>query len=133
VTTVDQTAPGVTDRDHVAGAQLPVVTDEFMQERLAKTKTYTVAMLKKTPKYKRPDVDPIIWEHGRRNFALGEHGVLPIVLPVIDESEWAGVGLFDATPDETSQILDSDPAVEAGILTYEVHAVVGFPGSTLPS
>jgi hypothetical protein len=28
--------------------------------------------------------------------------------------------------------MDEDPAVKAGLLTYEVHPVRGFPGDSLP-
>jgi len=133
VTTADQTTPRVTDRDHVAGVRLKTITDDFMRAGLAKRRAYTVGMLRRTSKYKRPGVDPVIWEHGRRNFALREHGALAIVLPVMDDGEWAGIGVFDATPEEVGRIMDSDPGVEAGIFTYEVHPVGGFPGSSLPS
>jgi len=30
-------------------------------------------------------------------------------------------------------ILDGDPAVQAGILSYTVHSCRGFPGSALPA
>jgi hypothetical protein len=29
--------------------------------------------------------------------------------------------------------MDHDPGVEAGIFTYEIHPVRGFPGSALPA
>jgi hypothetical protein len=128
-----QTSAGVTDRDHVAGTPLPVITDDVMHERLAKTETYTLVLLRATSKFVRPDVDPIVWEHGRRNFALREQGVLAIVLPVTDDSEWAGIGVFTASPEQVGEIMDHDPGVQAGIFTYEVHPVRGFPGSSLPS
>ncbi|HVB26662.1 MAG TPA: hypothetical protein VNE21_01980, partial [Mycobacteriales bacterium] len=81
----------------------------------------------------RPDVDPIIWEHGRRNFALHEHGVLAIVLPVTDDSDWAGLAIFAAPVEEVRAIMDHDPGVAAGIFGYETHPVRGFPGSMLPA
>ena len=28
--------------------------------------------------------------------------------------------------------MDADPAVQAGVLTYELHPVRSFPGSSLP-
>ncbi len=80
----------------------------------------------------QPRCRPIIWEHGRRNFALREQGALSIVRPVTDDSEWAGVCIFTGTPADVSEILDHDPGVRAGIPTYELHPVRGFPGSTLP-
>lgn len=121
-----------TDRDHAAGEPLPAITDEFMYDRLAQAKPYTAVLLRTTDKFMRPEVDPIIWEHGRRNMALGEHGVLAVVLPANDASDWAGLGIFTATPEEVAEIMDHDPGVEAGIFNYEIHPVRGFPGASLP-
>jgi hypothetical protein len=104
-----------------------------MRERLSQAKRYTVALLRTTSSFKRPEMDPIIWEHGRRNFALREQGVMPIVLPVADDSDLAGLGVFDATEAEVTRILDEDPGVKAGIFTFELHPVRGFPGSILPA
>ena len=124
--------PPQTDLDHVAGAPLPVITDEMMRERLPGARPYTAVLLRATAKFVRPDVDPIIWEHGRRNFALREHGVLAVVLPVSDDSDLAGLGIFAATPDEVRAIMDHDPGVTAGIFTYEVHPVRGRWGRLGP-
>lgn len=123
--------PG-TDLRHVAGTPLPAITDEVMHEQLQSARPYSAVLLRATGKLIRPDADPIIWEHGRRNFALREHGVLAIVLPATDDSDWAGLGIFTAPPDEVRAIMDHDPGVAAGIFTYEVHPVRGFPGSCLP-
>ncbi|HLG73190.1 MAG TPA: hypothetical protein VK009_22435 [Chloroflexota bacterium] len=108
---------------------LPVITDETMRARLAGVRTYTLMILKATPKLVRPDVDPIIWEHGRRNFALRETGLLNIVCPVSDGSSLCGIGIFDAEVERVREIMDDDPGVEAGIFTYELHPCRGFPGS----
>jgi len=122
-----------TDLQHVSGIPLPAITDEVMRERLQAARAYTAVLLRATDKLVRPDVDPIIWEHGRRNFALREHGVLAIVLPATDDSDWSGLGIFTAPPDDVRAIMDHDPGVTAGIFTYEVHPVRGFPGSCLPA
>jgi hypothetical protein len=133
VTTSDRTPPGVTDRDHVAGVPLPEISDETMRERLGGTHEYTAVLLRKTEKFVRPDVDPIVWEHGRRNMALVEQGVLAIVLPVSDDpGDWAGLAIFTSGLEDVAEIMDHDPGVSAGILTYELHPVRGFPGSALP-
>jgi hypothetical protein len=120
-----------TDATHVNGEPLPVISDELMRQRLATTAPYTVLLLRATDKLIRPEVDPIIWEHGRRNFALRESGVMPIVLPVTDDSDWAGIAVFTVPPEEAEQIMNADPGVTASIFTYELHPVRGFPGSTL--
>ncbi|MEW9531242.1 hypothetical protein [Microbispora sp. NPDC049125] len=112
---------------------MPEITDDHMRAMLTQTKSYTVVLLKATAKRREPGADAIVWEHGRRNFELRERGVLAIVCPVVDDSGWSGVGIFDAPPEETAKIMDDDPGVKAGIFTYEVHPVRGFPGSSLPA
>ena len=37
--------------------------------------------------------------------------MLPVVLPVVDDTDLAGIGVFAATPDETQAIMDDDPGV----------------------
>ncbi|HLI60934.1 MAG TPA: SRPBCC family protein [Solirubrobacteraceae bacterium] len=110
---------------------LPTITDETMRARLGQAKPYTAALLFATEKFVRPDVDAIVWEHGRRNMALVEAGELLVVLPVTDDSELAGLGVFGGDAERVRAILDGDPGVRAGIFRYELHAVRGFPGATL--
>jgi hypothetical protein len=111
---------------------LPEITDDTMRAALSTIRSYTVVILKRTANFARPAVDPIVWEHGRRNFALRAAGWLPIVCPVMDDSDVSGVGIFNADVDRTREIMDGDPGVLAGIFTYEAHACRGFPGSSLP-
>ena len=121
-----------TDLQHVAGVPLPAITDEVMHERLRAARPYTVVLLHATGQLVRPDAGPITWEHGRRNFALREHGVLPIVLPATDDNDLAGLYIFNAPPYDVRAIMDHDPGLAAGIFTCEIHPVRGFPGSCLP-
>ena len=111
---------------------VPEITDEYMREMLGKSKTYTAMLLRLTEKAGEADAEKIVWEHGRRNFALRAQGMLPIVCPTTDESEWAGIGIFDVTPEEAERIMAEDPGVKAGLFTCEFHPVMGFPGSGLP-
>jgi hypothetical protein len=115
------------------GLELPTITDEYMRARLTQARSYTLLILKKTPKYSRPAADPIIWEHGRRNMALQRSGLMPIVCPVRDDSDLAGICIFTVSPERAGKILSEDPGVKAGIFTLDVHPVGGFPGSTLPT
>lgn len=110
---------------------LPTITDEHMHARLAQVKRYTVALLRKTDKCIRPDVDPIIREHGRRNMALVEADELLVVLPVSDDPSLAGIGVFAGGADRVASILDGDPGVKAGIFRYELYCARGFPGAAL--
>ncbi|HEX2903172.1 MAG TPA: SRPBCC family protein [Jatrophihabitans sp.] len=118
--------------DRIAGRRLPGISDEQMRLRLAGAAGYTLALLHTTEAFVRPAVDPIIWEHGRRNMALVEAGLLAVVLPVGDDSTLAGAGVFTTDAQQTRAILDDDPGVRAGIFRYDLHPVRGFPGATLP-
>jgi len=109
------------------------ITDDYMRDQLAQTKHYTLMMLRDGPRRDAPDRDKIVWEHGRRNFALRDDGVLAIVCPISDDSPWCGIGIFVAGQEEVARIMDDDPGVRAGVFEYELHPVRGFPGSTLPA
>jgi hypothetical protein len=107
-------------------------TDEEMNALLPAAKPYSVVILKQGPKFAGDASPPIIWEHGRRNFALRHDGVLAVVLPVTDDSEVCGVGVFTGTVDDTVAVMNDDPGVQAGVFTFEVHPCRGFPGDSLP-
>ncbi len=111
---------------------MPEITDEYMHEMLGQSKTYTAMLLHMTEKASPPDSPQIIWEHGRRNFALRAEGKLPIVCPATDNGDWAGICIFNATPEEVDRIMQDDPGVKAGLFAYELHPVRGFPTSSLP-
>ncbi len=108
------------------------ITDELMRQRISATKNYCIVILKAGPKKNEEGAEKIIWEHGRRNFALRADGVLSIVCPISDGSNVSGVGIFNAPVEEVKKIMDEDPAVKAGVLIYETHACRGFPGDSLP-
>ena len=119
---------------HLAGPQpLPWIGDDAMRARLAGSAAYTMVVLLPTDKLVRPQVDPIIWAHGRRNMALISAGIAPIITPVTSAGGPSGFAVFTTDADETRNILDGDPGVVAGIFTYEIHPVRGFPGAALPS
>jgi uncharacterized protein YciI len=108
------------------------ITDEYMMQMITKSKEYTVVIIKATQKRNEPEAEKVIWEHARRNFSLREEGKLPIACPINDETEVKGVGVFSTNEEETKRIMDEDPAVKAGIFTYETHPCRSFPGDMLP-
>ncbi len=110
-------------------------TDKKMSEHLSKARDYTILILKKGPKYQvdAQNGKPIIWQHGKRNMSLQQDGALAVVCPILDDGEYAGIGVFARTVEEVRQIMDDDPAVKAEVLTYSVHPAKGFPGDTLPA
>ena len=111
---------------------MATITDDFMRQMLSKTKSYSLVILKATPKRNDPDADKIVWEHGRRNFALRADGLLSIVCPVVGDGEVRGVGIYNASIEEVKKIMDEDPAVKAGVIVYEISTCRSFPGDSLP-
>ncbi|MEE4023593.1 hypothetical protein V1Y59_10940 [Gordonia sp. PKS22-38] len=103
-----------------------------MNEMLSHANPYSVMILKAGPKYDTDAAAAAIWEHGRRNFALRAAGVLSVVLPVDDDSDICGIGIFDRDVDTTVDLMNSDPGVAAGVFEFEVHPARGFPGDGLP-
>jgi hypothetical protein len=107
------------------------ITDEYMNKMRAKTRAYTVLLLRRTPRLAEPDGFPIVWEHGRRNQQLRADGVLAIDCWIPDDEEMAGIGIFNAGPDEVDRIMADDPGVKAGLFTYTLHVGRGIPGDAL--
>ena len=111
---------------------MTMVTDDYMQQMLARTKEYCIVILKAGPNRHIERAGTIIREHARRNFSLREEGLLPIVCPIADGSEVSGVGIFNAGTDQVRAIMDDDPGVREGLFVYEVHLCRSFPGDCLP-
>jgi hypothetical protein len=118
--------------DKTAVVSTEHITDDYMRERLAKARTFTLLVLRPTPALSEPNARPIVWEHGRRNMALQAAGVMAIVCPVGDE-QISGIAIFNTGVDEAAAFMADDPGVQAGIFTFDLHPCRGFPGDALPS
>ena len=112
--------------------ELPEITDAEMQTIIEYAQPYTVAILKAGPKHGTPESADLVKEHGRRTFALRKAGEIAVVLPVRDDSEISGIAVFDRDVDAVTAIMNDDPAVQAGVFTFEVHPAEGIPGDGLP-
>ena len=108
------------------------ITDEYMQQMLMQTKSYTLMVLKPGPNVQRDDLQQIIWEHGRNNFKLRAEGLLSIVCPVAAEKDIVGIGIFNADKETVHTLLKDDVAIREGVFTYELMPVRSFPGDSLP-
>ncbi len=117
---------------YVRENKMKEITDEYMKQMMPMSREYSAVILRKAAAYGSPGADKIVWEHGRRNFALRAEGILSIVCPVRDGSDVSGVGIFNGTVDEIRKVMDDDPGVKAGVFVYEIHACNGFPGDRLP-
>ncbi|WP_127127011.1 hypothetical protein [Georgenia sp. SYP-B2076] len=111
---------------------MTTITDSYMREMLEKTRPYSVVILSRGPRYDSDDAPAVIWEHGRRNFALRAEGHLAVVCAIRDGSDRCGVGIFTTDAERTAALMADDPGVRAGVFVFEVHPCVGFPGSALP-
>jgi predicted ester cyclase len=130
-------SPAISPVAYTGEAGLPAVTAQMLQDALQRFHPYTICILKATPRYQEPGpareswVADLIWEHGKRNYALYLAGLMRVVCPIGDGSGTTGVCIFDADPKEADQIMRQDPAVQAGLFTYELHATQTFPESKL--
>ena len=107
------------------------VTPEFVQGELARAKEYTVAFLKDGPNWNHEDRDGLVGAHAMRNFELRAEGKLAIVGPMRSDGDIRGLYIFNLPPHDVAPILESDPAVEAGIFVYEMQTMMAFPGDAL--
>ena len=108
------------------------ITDDFMTQMISRARNYSIVILKAGPNRSRPGAEKIVWEHARRNLLLRARGLLPIVCPISDGSDLAGIGIFNANIEETKSIMEEDPGVKEGIFVYEIHPCRSFPGDCLP-
>lgn len=96
-----------------------------------------MCILKASPRFQEPGpareswVAGLIWEHGKRNYALYLAGLLRVVCPIADGSGTPGVAIFDADPEDAGRIMRQDPGVKAGLFTFELHPTQTFPESRL--
>ena len=108
------------------------ISDDFMREHMTLSRDYALVLLKEGPAYGSEGFERIVWEHGRRNFQLRADKLLSIVGPVRDDTPLCGIGIFDGTLEQITEVMNGDPGVQAGIFTFEVHPMRSFPGDALP-
>ena len=53
-------------------------------------------------------------------------------MPIRGNADIHGVGIFDRDVDTVTKIMNDDPAVQAGVFTFEVYQAEGLPGDALP-
>ncbi len=100
-------------------------------------KRYVMALLKAGPTTIRDSLQrqQIQRRHLQNIKRLAANGTLLIAGPFLDGQSLRGIFLFDvATIEEARTIADTDPAVQAGVLVFELHpwygsaALVEVPG-----
>ena len=111
--------------------RLPVIDDEAAAQLLSTARPYTAVTLHSGPKRETPEGRALLKPHGIRNMRLRAAGTLRVVVRVTDDSDAAGIGIFALDEAETRRVVESDPAVVAGVFVAEYHPVLGFPDDGL--
>ena len=52
-------------------------------------------------------------------------------MPIAEENDVKGIGIFNVNKTELAKIMDEDPGVKAGLFTYEILACRSVPGDAL--
>lgn len=98
-------------------------------------KRYFFVMLTKGPNRSQDSVTVQKLQEGHMaNISkMAEMKKLAIAGPFLDEGLWRGIFILNVeTAEEAKQLIDNDPAVKAGRLSYEIHPWYGARGSILP-
>lgn len=106
---------------------LPLIDDEAANRLLGTSRPYTAVILRVGPNRETPEGGALVRPHGIRNMRLRAAGMLRVVVRVADDSDAAGIGIFALDEAETRRVIESDPAVVAGVFVAEYHPVLGFP------
>ncbi len=110
------------------------ITDEYIQQQIAKGKQYTLVVKKNGPRRNQSEqeVEAIQLAHLKHLFTLREQGILLINGPLPDHPEIRSIGIYNSTDkEEVMQLAKQDPAVQAGRLIVEVYEWFGIPGAML--
>lgn len=109
---------------------------EQIVPKLAKLKPYVLLILKKGENYGMSDTPRIIQsEHLPYVFKQREEdGIMVLTMPIMDNStDFTAIAIYNTTDKEkVKNLVDSDPAVMAGIFNYEIVSSIGLAGDTLP-
>lgn len=89
---------------------------------------YVMCFLKTGPNKDLPkdSVKKIVGLHLKNNEALANQGKLVLAGPFMDGTEWEGIFIFAVpTVEEARKLTDTDPGVQAGIFSVELHPWYG--------
>ncbi len=114
------------------------ITDDYIKTKVASGRGYATLLLKKGPAYEPPNARSaekaaIVWEHVRRNMQLQQAGKKALVGPVTGGGDIVGITVFTVPEAEARALMEDDPAVKAGIFSFEFVTWFEFPGDGLPA
>lgn len=95
-------------------------------------KTYIFAMLKRgKTKFDDSKRQELINGHLKNIGRLADEGKLILAGPFMDDQDWRGIYIFDVkTVAEAEKLVETDPAIKAGVFEVELHPWYG--SATLP-
>jgi uncharacterized protein YciI len=111
------------------------ITDKFIKKNIDTGKQYCLFLYMAGPKRNQSsaECEKLQQEHLRYLFQLRAEDLLILNGPVTEEVPLKGIGIFNFTDkNDAKKLLDGDPAVKAGRLTYEIFEWFGLPGDMLP-
>ncbi len=91
-------------------------------------KIYVFAMLKRgTIKIEDPEKRKILLDGHLKNIGrLAEAGKLVVAGPFMDDQDWRGIFVFNVqTVEEAQKLVETDPAIQAGLFEFELHLWYG--------
>jgi uncharacterized protein YciI len=106
------------------------VTDEDVRELAGTARPYSLAVLRWADR-QQIGAGETEAAHQRRMVKLRRDGKIAILCPVASDTI-CGVAILAVSNEEANAIMDSDPCVQAGIMTCEVLSCQSFAGDTLP-
>lgn len=103
--------------------------------KLASIKPYVILLLTKGKNYGLSDTPRIIQsEHLPYVLQQREDNIMVLTMPVMDDkTSVAAVAVYNTTDKErVQQLVEKDPAIQAGVFDYEIVMGMGLPGDKLP-
>jgi len=127
---------GCANNENARTAEVTERADAVFDEALAKRlgadqygmRSYVIAFLRAGPKKARDaeDAARIQGAHMANIKRLASEGKLALAGPFLDDGPLRGIFVFNVTDmEEAQEIAASDPAVQAGLLTLELHPWYG--------
>lgn len=105
-------------------------TDDQVQALAATAIPLSVVILRWNGARHRDGADRIEQEHQRRMVGLRGEGTIAVLCPVVSDTI-AGIAVMTTSAEDAERVMNADPCVRAGMMTYEAHACLGFPGDAV--
>jgi uncharacterized protein YciI len=102
--------------------------------RLADLSPYTLVVLRKGDCYHDDNAMEIIQgKHLPYVFEQRDRGDMILTFPIMDNTDLAAIAIYNTqSKHDVRDWMEQDPAVQAGIFSYEIVSGVGLKGDTLP-